>query len=588
VEARAAGAGLDAARAALAQSLEGVGKLAGGDPLRRPAELARALWLAHGYAASKDAKDPKDKAGKVETAVFNGGSFTGAGMAYAYRLPRDYDPTRMYPLILAIPGEDEQPADHIRANWTLKEIQERVILVCPAMPAQRETWERVMVKGRPGGLCHVLTALRLAAERFALDFDRVYVAGRSLGVRAALAAGNYGPQRFAGIIGRAGDAGELAPDNFVALPTFFAGGGPNARAFGEAAKAAGHDNSTFQVDGSEQDVWLWMLDHPRTTYPERIALVPGDPFPTRVSWLLVSPSAPQCRARAALERASNTIRLDTEGMAHATLLLNDAMLDLARPVRVICNGNEQSLAVARQLSSLLDGIYDGTSDPAAVYVARVELDLTTPAAASVPEVASDVAAEFAQRLSAAGSEVAKLWELHRWCQSTQLARQDERVLRAIVRLDPENAGAHEALGHARFANQWFTTPEALERFKQGQDPRAAAARGRVEYKSLWMHPDERALAVKGWIKDQETGLWLTPTERKKVADGWVRQDLEWIEPREAARVDEGLWRVDGEWLDLAHADRRHASVDSMWRIPGAEVQVYATTTARSRCARSAR
>src|SRR5262249_31754292 len=97
-----------------------------------------------------------------------------------------------------------------------------------------------------------------------------------------------------------------------------------------------------------------------------------------------------------------------------------------------------------------------------------------------------------------------------------------------------------------------------------------------EFKSLWMHPSDRALAVKGWVKDQETGLWLTPGDKKRLGEGWVRQDLEWISPQEAPHTDEGLWWVDGEWLDLAHADRRHAALDSMWRIPGAEVTVYAT------------
>ncbi len=91
-----------------------------------------------------------------------------------------------------------------------------------------------------------------------------------------------------------------------------------------------------------------------------------------------------------------------------------------------------------------------------------------------------------------------------------------------------------------------------------------------------MHTDERALAVKGWVKDQETGLWLTPGDEKRLADGWVRQDLDWIPPEDAPRVDEGLWWVDGEWLDLERANRRHASIGSMWRIPDAEVLLYST------------
>ncbi len=569
-EARASGMGLDAARSALARTFEGLRESFGSDPLLHGAELGRALWLSRGYGKSEE------RGGKVSSAVFAHGSFSGAGLSYAYRLPRDYDPGRMaYPLILAIPAEDEEPAEHIRSSWSLGEIQDRVIVVCPAMPAQRETWERVMVNGRPGGLCHVLTALRLATERFAVDFDRVFVAGRAKGVPAALAAGNHGPQRFAGVIGRAGDAGELRPDNFSNLPTYFAGGGAEARAFEAAAREAGHDNSRFQADGKEQDIWSWMVNHPRRSHPERVVLVPGDPFPTRAYWLQVNPSAPRCRATAAIERATNTVRIDTQGIANATLFLNDTLVDLSRPVRVICNDVEQSSVVRPRLSSFLDMLHDGTSDAAAVYVARVELDTTGPAS-STPDAAPGDEAEFEQRLGAAGSDVAKLWEVHSWCESTQREREDARVLRAIVRLDPEHEGARAALGHVRSAGQWFTSAESLERFRQRQDPETAEARGLVEYKSLWMHRDERALAVKGWVKDQETGLWLTPADRKRLAEGWIRQDLDWIAPEEAPRADEGLWWVDGEWLALPRAEDRHASVECMWRIPGAEVLLYST------------
>ena len=561
-EARASASGLDAAEAALVQRMDELSKSLGANPLQNPELLGRAI------RSSRACKE--ERGGRVASATFAQGSFAGAGLSYAYRLPREYDPSRAYPLILSIPATDEEPDDHIRQHWAQRDIQDQVILVCPAMPAERETWDRVMVRGRPGGLCHALTALRLACERFAVDFDRVFVAGRAKGVPAALAAGNTCPQRFAGVIARAGDAGELGPENFVDLPTFFAGGGAQARAFAEAAKAAGHDNSRFQVDASEDDIWNWMLDNPRRTHPEQVVLVPGDPFPTRAYWLQVSPSAPQCRARGVIERATNTVRIDTEGMALATLFLNDLLLDLSQPVRVVLNGVERSVLVPRRLSSFLDLLHDGTSDPAAVYVARAEFELTGAENASDDVAASDP--ELERRLAEAGSDVAELWKLH-----TSLApAQATRVLRAIVRLDPGNEKAREALGHVRSGERWFTSQAALERFLQSQDPEAARAKGHVEYRSLWMHPAERAIAVKGWVKDQETGQWLTPGDEKRLTEGWARQDLEWIPPEEAGHADAGLWRVDGEWLPLHEADRRHAALDSMWRIPGAEVLLLST------------
>jgi hypothetical protein len=574
LEARAAGDELEGPRAALALSLAELAKARGGDPLQHAADLGRVLRSTRTY--------PGERGGKVQTGTFTQGSFAGAGLSYAYRLPREYDPSSTYALILAIPGEGEQPADHIRANWTDKDVQDQVILLCPAMPAQSEAWEHVMVKGRPGGLCHVLTGLRIAVERFSVDSERVYVAGLGKGVPAAIAAGNYSPQRFAGIIARAGEPGSVKPDNFSNLPIFFAGGSQKARTFAEAC----HASSQFRHDGNEHEILKWMRTNPRRTYPERVLVVPGDPepYPTRAYWLQVKPGAasprwhPEAkdiRASATLDRATNTVVIEAKNIAQVTLLLNDLLIDLAKPIKVVANGVEHNATVPRQFTSFVDMLYDGISDPGVVYVARLELDLTgdSPPAG---DVKPEVEAEFARFLAAAGDEVGKLWELHLWCVSAQLDRHDARVLRTILRLDPGHALAHQALGHVFAAGQWFSSSAALERFQLSQDPAVAAARGWVEYRSLWLHPDEKPFAVKGWTKDQETGQWLTPGDKKKLAEGWVRQDLEWIHPADAVRVDEGMWWVDGEWLDLAQANRRHASVDALWRIPSAEVLLHST------------
>jgi hypothetical protein len=276
-QARRAAFDVEAAEAGVVKALLDLRPtLSGADPLRFPADLGRALWLSRGYV------EREVRAGAV---VMDAGD---SGLGYAYRVPRDYDPSTAHALILAIPHTDETPADHLRMQWTLREIQDGAILVSPVMPADPAAWTQVMAAGRPGGLSHVLTALRAALERFAVDPERVYVAGRGLGVPVALVAGNYAPQRFAGVVGRAGDAGEQGPENFSNLPTWFAGAGAEATAFQSAARAAGIDNCTLQADGKEQDLWSWVQRHARSSYPPSVTLVPGKPFPTRAYWLAVA------------------------------------------------------------------------------------------------------------------------------------------------------------------------------------------------------------------------------------------------------------------------------------------------------------
>lgn len=230
----------------------------GAHPLKQQVAIQRALWLASTYDKAKVRK------GKVTEETQTEGTFSIEGLAYAYRLPKKYDPAEnAYPLILAIPDEGERPADHIRTYWSGREFRDGAILVSPAMPEVQAEWAAVMVKGRPGGLCHVLSALRIAQDRFAVDFERIYVSGHGKSVPAAAAAGNYSPQRFAGIIGRAGDIGELGPDNFQNLATYFAGSGDQAKAFQKAAKQLGFSNCTLDSTGGEAQIWTWIEGHKR-------------------------------------------------------------------------------------------------------------------------------------------------------------------------------------------------------------------------------------------------------------------------------------------------------------------------------------
>ena len=570
-EARGSSVGVAQARSELASALEELGEKTGGEhPLEHASDLGRALWL------SRDYDEAKPRAGAVVSDVFQLG-FDGAGTRFSYRLPEDYDPGRgAYPLIVAIPDEGQGPAEHIRSSWTLRDILDRAILVCPAMPDDQQEWARVTVNGRPGGLSHVLTVLRIAGERFAVDFDRVYVAGRGKGVPAAVAAGNYSPQRFAGVLGRAGDAGDLGPDNFGNLPTYFAGAGAKAAAFQTAAREAGFDNCQLQPAGKERDVWNWILDHPRRSHPPSVTVVPGDPFPTRAYWLCVAPTSPDARATATIERESNTVRITGEGVAQATLYLNDALVDLDRALRVICNGVESTSLLRRDLSATLDMLWDGTSDVACVYVAEATYDMTGEAPELEVAASPGSDAEYARRLAEAEGEAARLWDLYGWCRSSGREARGPGVLRRLLRLDADHEDARTALGHIRSGDRWFTSREALERVERSQVEETARAKGHVRHKSLWMHPDERSLASKGWSKGPESGQWLSASDRRRLADGWARQDLEWIPPEEASRVDDGLWRVDGQWLDLRRANQRRARIDSMWRIPGTEVLLYST------------
>ncbi len=570
LEARAEDSGVEESRARLAERLaELEGPDHPGQFLRRGADLGRAAWLARGYAA-KDVKK-----GKVTTEELHRGNFAGAGLEFAYRVPKDYDPKRAaYPLLLTLPDVGEPPAQHLRTHWIHGELLEHAILVSPRMPADPETWEQVAVAGRPAGLSHVLTTLDHALETFAVDFERVYVLGRGRSVAVAMAAGHHAPQVFAGIVGRAGDAGQFAPENFSNLPSLFLRTGERADAFRHALRALGNEGCTIEPEDDEAVVWAWIGRHRRASRPEAVNVVAGKPWPTRAYWLRIAPSSPEASAIAALDRPANAIRISTHGVSRVTLYLDDGLVDLENPVRVLVNGVERTGVIRRELATTLELLRDGTSDPACMYVAEASFDATgagdTDAARPEPDAAFD------ERWTAAGEVAAELWALHEWCVSTGRSAQDARVLRRLLRLAPDHEAARAALGQYGSAGQWFPSRAAFERYLRSQDETLAKARGLVLQGTRWIHRDERVRAVEGADKDFPTGQWLSSFDQRRLREGWVRQDLAWISPADAARVDEGLWLVGSDWLDLASADRRHASLEAMWHIPQREVLLHST------------
>ena len=190
------------------KELEKIGKKHGDDPLQAAlslsGDLGKALWFATDY--NKTAR--KIKGGAVSPAELE-----DAEISYAILAPSKYKPKDgPYPLILAIPGltggENQKSSDHLIEDWKNGDIRDSAFVVACDMPAAAEDWGRLEAEGGgPGGIARVMYVFREIRNTAAIDFDRVYVAGRGLGgVEAALRLANMFPHLFAGVIGRAGDA----------------------------------------------------------------------------------------------------------------------------------------------------------------------------------------------------------------------------------------------------------------------------------------------------------------------------------------------------------------------------------------------
>ncbi len=565
------------ARSKLESAVETFGK-----ELSIPTPLAEAQVMEAAILAAQNRRMKGVRPGKIIEVNEPGGSFGKQGLDFAFRLPREFEGKgELYPLILTLPEVGKTPASHLRSAWTHREVLANAILVCPSMPEDAKAWDQTMVKGKPGGLSHLFTVLRLVNERFPVDPNRIFVVGHGAGVPAAFAAGKYSPHQFAGIVGIAGGPKNVGPENFRALPSAIFGGDAGAKAFHEKSQAMDYEFSTLHVGAGKDAVWNWIKEQVRVPHPTKLAVHTGEaiifnPSSNRVNWLRVAPIETGAFARAVVDREQNSIQIHSTGNSHATVYLSDALLDLNRPIKITANGIETEHRVERRLASMLDYLNGGTSDFGCIYTCELVLDVTGKGAGGMEASAGEVAPDFIEEVAKTKGVVADLWALHKRYEAEGNGAAAKAVCVNLLRKDPKHGGARRALGHEAHGERWFTSKAARDHFLWTQDEAIAKSKGHVLHKGVWMHPDERAIANKVQTKDPETGQWLSRGEQERLEQGWVRQDLNWIDPEQAVQADAGLWLVDGEWMGLAEANRRHSKLNHMWTIPGAEIWVHSS------------
>ena len=181
--------------------------------------------------------------------------------------------------------------------------------------------------------------------------------------------------------------------------------------------------------------------------------------------------------------------------------------------------------------------------------------------------------DYKSLLKAAGDDPEKLWALYQWTlEEDDRKKYRKRVLNKIVKVAPDHAEAHAALGHVQFEGKWYDSERALERHMS----KIAKERGLVKYDGKWVAPTDVPYLDKGWKKDDRTGEWYDPVARQRLAEGWKLQDLNWVAPDEVAKIDEGLWKCDDKWLPLAEADEWHGDIETPWRIPTKRATVWST------------
>jgi hypothetical protein len=361
---------VDKARADVAAELDKFRKrLKGRDPLSLTTDLGKALWQSINYDTAKNVKK-----GKVSDVKFKDSDFD---LTYATWAPPKYEPKKAYPLILCIPDKGEKPTEHLTEKWIGQEIRENVVLAAVPMPDDVAQWSDPGSKERGwGGAANLYTVFREVSLTYGTDFDRVYIAA------AESASRRHSRSRRAARIGSpASSAGAATsatrrPRTSTTCRRSSPAREPARRRSARRRPRPANDNCTIKPEGTEDDIWSWMKDHPRIAYPAQVVLLPGTPNPSKAYWLGVKPWDGQGTAivKGSIDRATNAVTIDGEGVTGIYLCLNDVLVDLDKPVKVVCNGAEHLEVIPRNLGTFLDYAMN-RSDPGKICVATREFDL---------------------------------------------------------------------------------------------------------------------------------------------------------------------------------------------------------------------
>jgi len=296
---------------------------------------------------------------------------------YAVSVPKNYNPNGApYPLFIGAPDARQSPREALEIGWADDDLRTKAIIVMVEMPQDSVRWTELGSPGAPGGLFTLLSVLRRVRMEYSIDVDRTYACGHGAGAAAASKVVASFPHVFAGLYAQGGDIDAVPAINFRNIAVYVHSGGANATALDAAIQAGGYLGSKLVTEGNVTGAAAWLLERPRVTHPAHVSLTPITASGGKAYWLeaegFAIESAPVIEAQ--VDREANRITVTGKGVSSGVVYLNDALVDLDRPVELVCNGVTRTERPQRNLEFMLMQAFN-SNDATRVYTARIEFDL---------------------------------------------------------------------------------------------------------------------------------------------------------------------------------------------------------------------
>ena len=292
------------------------------------------------------------------------------------QLPPEYDARRRYPAIVSLHAAWSTPLNQIEWWAGMPDEQGRRngqagrhggIIIAPAWADPNQQTYGYTAREHAA----VLAALREASRRFAIDSDRVFLSGHSLGGDAAWDIGLAHPDLWAGVVVIAGSAARYINHyhpNAEQLPLYLVAGGLDQASFTANEmdldryllknydvtyveyRGRGHEHFSDEIIR----IFDWMSRRKRNFFPrsiEAVSLRPGDRFfwwiemdapPPRTMILPTDwPAGQAIRPFALAGKATSGNRISVRcGADRVRIWLAPELVDFKRPVTVSLGGRQ--------------------------------------------------------------------------------------------------------------------------------------------------------------------------------------------------------------------------------------------------------
>ena len=189
-------------------------------------------------------------------------------------------------------------------------------------------------------------------------------------------------------------------------------------------------------------------------------------------------------------------------------------------------------------------------------------------ATAFPAVQDDVKAELAEKKAALDPKDAQgHYELALWCEANGLKTDYRRLLRTVIKVDPDHAQARELLGYQKYNGEWMLERE-IERLKKKEEEQKMLDQGFRKWDGQWYPAEEVEMMEKGLFKVEVDGetQWVDQRTKEMIEKGLSLYEGQWITSEEKAKVDAGLFKVGEEWLTKEEANVAHANVENPWIV----------------------